>query len=127
MAARRLLGAPVAVLGALSLACAGERSTAPRLTSPSFSLQAPPSQFNGGAGFVVFSGAASGPARFIFVTEQGTVLGWNPSVALTHAIVAVDNSAGGAVYKGLAIAGTAAGDRLYAANFRAATVDVFDA
>src|SRR5437016_10425268 len=31
------------------------------------------------------------------------------------------------VYKGLAIAGTAAGDRLYAANFRAATVDVFDA
>src|SRR5437016_14383476 len=32
-----------------------------------------------------------------------------------------------AVYKGLAIAGTAAGDRLYAANFRAATVDVFDA
>src|SRR2546422_1930677 len=198
MAARRLLGAPVAVLGALSLACAGERSTAPRLTSPSFSLQAPPSQFyerhnlvsdgavpadladaglvnawglvasatspwwvadngtdlstlyngntgakvaltvsvpgaptgvvfNGGAGFVVFSGAAWGPARFIFVTEQGTVLGWNPAVALTHAIVAVDNSAGGAVYKGLAIAGTAAGDRLYAANFRAATVDVFDA
>src|SRR5207247_9127732 len=45
MAARRILGAPLAVLGALSLACAGERSTAPRLTSPSFSLQAPPSPF----------------------------------------------------------------------------------
>src|SRR5213593_2282023 len=30
--------------------------------------------FNGGAGFVVSSGAASGPARFIFVTEHGTVL-----------------------------------------------------
>src|SRR2546428_11803076 len=46
MTARRLFWAPVAVLGALSLACdAGERSTAPPLTSPSFSLQAAPSQF----------------------------------------------------------------------------------
>jgi len=83
--------------------------------------------FNGGTGFVVTSGAASGPARFIFATEQGIVLGWNPTVASTQAIVAVDNSAGGAVYKGLAIANTAAGDRLYAANFHAGTVDVFDA
>src|SRR5207302_8590841 len=41
----RLFWAPVAVLGALSLACAGERSTAPPLTSPAFSLQAAPSQF----------------------------------------------------------------------------------
>ncbi len=45
MVARRLLGTPVAFLGAMSLACAGERSTAPLLTSPSFSLQAAPSQF----------------------------------------------------------------------------------
>src|SRR5205809_7900229 len=46
MTARRLFCPPVAVLGALSLACdAGERSTAPPLTSPSFSLQAAPSQF----------------------------------------------------------------------------------
>src|SRR6266700_5648461 len=46
MATRRLFWAPVAVLGALSLACdAGERSTAPSLTSPSFSLRAGPSSF----------------------------------------------------------------------------------
>src|SRR5438132_10482925 len=45
MTTRRLFWAPVAVLGALSLACAGERSTAPPLTSPAFSLQAAPSQF----------------------------------------------------------------------------------
>src|SRR5207247_9528626 len=45
MAARRILGAPLAVLGALSLACAGERSTAPPLTSPSFSLQPAASPF----------------------------------------------------------------------------------
>src|SRR5205823_11386487 len=37
MTTRRLFWAPVAVLGALSLACAGERSTAPPLTSPAFS------------------------------------------------------------------------------------------
>ena len=83
--------------------------------------------FNGGTGFVVTSGSASGAARFIFATEQGTILGWSPAVAPTQAVVGVDNSARGAVYKGLAIASTAAGDRLYAANFRAATVDVFDA
>src|SRR6266571_3724995 len=45
MAARSILGAPLAVLGALSLACAGERSTAPPLTSPSFSLQPAASPF----------------------------------------------------------------------------------
>jgi len=83
--------------------------------------------FNGGTGFVVTSGSASGAARFIFATEEGTILGWSPSVAPTQAVVAVDNSAGGAVYKGLAIASTAAGDRLYATNFHAGTVDVFDA
>src|SRR5437867_12154433 len=181
MPTRRLLWAPVAVLGALSLACdAGERSTAPSLTSPSFSLRTAPSQFyeqhnlvsdgampadlvdaalvtawglvasatspswvadngtdsstlyngstgaklsvrvsvpgaptgvvfNGGTGFVVTSGSASGAARFIFATEEGTILGWSPAVAPTHAVVAVDNSAWGAVYKGLAIASTAAG------------------
>src|SRR2546422_9602007 len=46
MTTRRLFWAPVAVLGALSLACdAGERSTAPSLSSPSFSLRAGPSPF----------------------------------------------------------------------------------
>src|SRR2546430_1290220 len=158
MTTRRLFWAPVAVLGALSLACdAGERSTAPSLSSPSLSLRAGPSPFyeqhnlvsdgavpadlvdpalvnawglvasatspwwvadngtdsstlyngstgaklslrvsvpsaptgvvfNGGAGFVVTSGYASGAARFIFATEQGTILGWNPAVAATQAV-----------------------------------------
>src|SRR5207244_12932897 len=45
MTARRILGAHVAFLGAMSLACAGERSTTPPLTSPSFSIQAAPSGF----------------------------------------------------------------------------------
>src|SRR3989442_9135858 len=83
--------------------------------------------FNSGADFVVTSGTRSGPARFIFASEDGTISGWNPAVAATQAVVGVDNSAGGAVYKGLAIASTAAGVRLYATNFHAGTVDVFDA
>src|SRR6266568_7092290 len=185
MAARRMLKTPLALFGALSLACAGERSIAPPLPA-SFSLQdatpfyeqhnlvsdgavsadlvdaalvnawglvasatspwwvadngtdlstlyngntgakvpltvsvpgAPTGTvFNGGAGFVVASGPAHGPARFIFATEDGTILGWNPGVAATSAVIAVDNSPSGAVYKGLAIASTTAGDRLYASN-----------
>lgn len=85
--------------------------------------------FNGGAGFVVTSGGASGPARFIFASEDGSISGWNPGVpppvTSSQAILAVPpNDA--AVYKGLAIATTAAGDFLYATNFRAGTVDVYD-
>jgi uncharacterized protein (TIGR03118 family) len=38
----------------------------------------------------------------------------------------VDNSTAGAVYKGLALATADSGPRLYAANFNAGTVDVFD-
>jgi len=83
--------------------------------------------FNGGTGFMVSNGSASGAARFLFVSEDGTISGWNPAVPTgsTQAIVAVSNE--GAVYKGLAIArDTAAGDLIYATNFRTATVEVYD-
>jgi uncharacterized protein (TIGR03118 family) len=88
----------------------------------------------GGAapGFVVSSGGKSAPAVFLFATEDGTIAGWAPSVDGTHAIIAVDNSANpnaasGAVYKGLTIATDANGRTLlYASNFRAGTVEVYD-
>lgn len=79
---------------------------------------------NAGSHFVVSEGANSGPARFLFDTETGVIAGWNPTVALTHAVVAVVRP--GANYKGLAIASTPAGDFLYAADFHNARVDVFD-
>ena len=88
--------------------------------------------FNPGAGFVVHHGSASGPARFLFASEDGTISGWNPGVppppppTSTQAFVVVDNSASGAVYKGLAIASTPTGDFLYATNFNAGAIDVFD-
>ena len=97
-------------------------------------------------------------ALFLFDTEDGTIVGWNPAIdptgqfggsggASNHAVIALDNSGNnftnpnpnqqtGAVYKGLAIATSSTpiltGDAnstalLYASNFRAGTVEVYDA
>ena len=57
---------------------------------------------------------------FIFDTEDGLVVYWNG--ASNTAIVGKDNSASGAVYKGLALLGT----NLLAANFNSGKVDVLD-
>ncbi|PYO26673.1 MAG: TIGR03118 family protein, partial [Gemmatimonadetes bacterium] len=78
--------------------------------------------FNGGTGFVVTNSAGTSPARFIFASEDGTISGFRG----VPVVIAVDSSASGAVYKGLAIASTATGDVLYATNFHAGTVEVFD-
>jgi uncharacterized protein (TIGR03118 family) len=83
----------------------------------------------------------SAAAIFLFATEDGTIVGWNPAVnpqgfdpnkAGTYGIIAVDNSMNptadsGAVYKGLTIATDSNGRTLlYAANFRSGKIDVFD-
>ena len=57
---------------------------------------------------------------FIFDTEDGLIVFWNGSS--NTAIVGKDNSASGAVYKGLAALGT----NLLAANFNSGKVDVYD-
>ena len=46
--------------------------------------------FNGTAFFKVTKNGNSQPSRFIFVTEDGTISGWNPALDGTHAIIAVD-------------------------------------
>jgi uncharacterized protein (TIGR03118 family) len=79
--------------------------------------------FNDTTGF----NASGQPATFIFATEDGTISGWNPSADRANSIVLVDNSTVGAVYKGLAVANGNNGPMLYAANFQAGTVEVFDA
>jgi uncharacterized protein (TIGR03118 family) len=89
--------------------------------------------FNPGAQFVLTAtnnpDGKTGKALFLFDTEEGAILAWNGTDPMTKATV-VFPAAGGvsdAVYKGLAIAqfdGT--NWRLYATNFRAGTVDVFD-
>jgi uncharacterized protein (TIGR03118 family) len=107
-------------------------------------------------GFDKNGNPASAPAVFLFATEDGTIVGWNPGInpkgfdpakAGTYGVIAVDNSGNnftepdpakqtGAVYKGLTVATSAtpifANDPasttvLYAANFRTGKVDVFDA
>jgi uncharacterized protein (TIGR03118 family) len=78
--------------------------------------------FNGTPGtFPV--GPANSTAAFIFDTEGGTIGGRLGATT----VIKVDNSATGAVYKGLAIATTATGPQLYATNFGNGTVDVYDA
>src|SRR5919201_1074406 len=49
-----------------------------------------------------------------------------PPPPSTQSEVAVDNSAAHAIYKGLALAVTSSGPRLYATDFHNAQVDVFD-
>jgi uncharacterized protein (TIGR03118 family) len=83
--------------------------------------------FNGTTDFNLPNGS---PALFIFATEDGTIVGWNAASGTNGAIVAdrsaVPAAGSGAVYKGLAIASNASGNFLYATNFRAGTIDVFD-
>jgi uncharacterized protein (TIGR03118 family) len=72
------------------------------------------------------------PASFIFATEDGTISAWTGGLTPPdNAVLAVDKSkiptvASGAVYKGLAFGVNVSGDFIYATNFRAGTVDVFD-
>lgn len=86
--------------------------------------------FNDGESFVVSDGTLSGPALFLFVGESGQVFGWNPTVPppipSPTAFLVHDDSASGALYKGLAIAATGAGDRLYLTDFRNRRVEVLD-
>ena len=73
----------------------------------------------------------SGPALFIFDTENGTIDGWAPNVnpngtnPSTVTEVARDNGAN-AVYKGLAEATVKGKSFLYATNFRSGRVEAYD-
>ena len=63
------------------------------------------------------------PARFIYATEDGTIASWSSGAT---AVLKADNSAFGAVYKGLALGSNGGFNYLYAANFHSGQVDVFD-
>jgi len=64
-----------------------------------------------------------GNGSFLFDTEDGIIANWTGQA---NAAVAVDNSAAGAVYKGLALVTNNEGTFLLAANFRSGKIDVFD-
>jgi hypothetical protein len=56
------------------------------------------------------------PAKFIWATEDGTIVGWN-----TGRVIEKDNSGLGAVYKGMEIATNSGTTLLYVTNFNAGT------
>ncbi|HEY6448555.1 MAG TPA: TIGR03118 family protein [Acidobacteriaceae bacterium] len=82
--------------------------------------------FNGGAGFAVAPGA---PALFLFVTEDGTISGWNFGVNPSTAVIKV-NTKSASVFKGAALATLnipflGPQTYLYVADFRKARVQVY--
>jgi uncharacterized protein (TIGR03118 family) len=77
-------------------------------------------------GFLIESDSRVAPSNLIFVTESGTILGFNPVVEPTSAVVAVDFSEFGSVFKGAALFPGPFGSRLYAADFVNGLVEVFD-
>jgi uncharacterized protein (TIGR03118 family) len=86
--------------------------------------------YNPGGGFVVRSGNATGPARFIYACEDGMIRGWSPTVPhgwSTEAEVAVDDALRGAIFRGVALATLPDGTRrLYATDFHNDEVVVLD-
>jgi uncharacterized protein (TIGR03118 family) len=83
--------------------------------------------WNGGTGFTVTSGMASGPALFLFSSEAGVISGWSPDVPAPGSTAAqVGATVPGAIFKGLAISDTKNGPRLYATDFHNGRVDVWD-
>jgi uncharacterized protein (TIGR03118 family) len=78
--------------------------------------------FNGSQDFQV----QGWPAIFLFATMDGTISGWAPQSNPNDAIIAVNNSATGANYTGLAITSRSSGNFLYAADLANNKVDMYD-
>jgi uncharacterized protein (TIGR03118 family) len=78
--------------------------------------------FNGSKDFQV----QGWPAIFLFATLDGTISGWAPQSNPNASIIAVNNSAAGAVYTGLAVTSRPSGNLLYAADLVDNKVDVYD-
>lgn len=76
--------------------------------------------------FNISSGGVSGRTVFAFATEDGRIEGWNPTVSATQALVAVNESASGSIFKGLTLGTSDAGPRLFAADFAHGVVSMYD-
>jgi uncharacterized protein (TIGR03118 family) len=84
--------------------------------------------YNGSTSFVISSGRYSGPSQYIFAGEDGRISAWSAKVPprSTNALTVVDNSAKGAVYKGLGMDTIGGNPYLYAPDFHNNRIDVFD-
>jgi len=77
--------------------------------------------FNSTTGFKLKNGSAS---LFLFDSEAGEIHAWNGTAGTTAELEVP--AADGAIFKGLAVAQTSAGPRLFATDFHNRRVDVFD-
>ena len=86
--------------------------------------------FNNTQFFPVTKNGTSLPARFIFVSEDGSISGWNPTLDPNHAIIAVDNGpnhgVNRAIYKGATLGVANNHNFLYATDFHTGKVHTFD-
>ena len=86
--------------------------------------------FNGTTFFQVTKNGNSAPSLFIFVSEDGSISGWNPTLDQTHAIIAVDNGTNRgvnhAVYKSATLGVANGRNFLYASNFHTGHVETYD-
>jgi uncharacterized protein (TIGR03118 family) len=83
--------------------------------------------YYGGSGLEIQSGSAKDTARYLVATLDGTILGYNSGVDQNNMLLALDNSASGAAYWGIAAAALANGTAwVYVTNFKSGTVDVFN-
>src|SRR6266576_1669058 len=86
--------------------------------------------FNSTSFFNVTLNGNSQPARFIFVSEDGSISGWNPALDQTHAIIAVDNGtnrgSNRAIYKGATLGVANGHNFLYVTNFHSGHVETYD-
>jgi uncharacterized protein (TIGR03118 family) len=86
--------------------------------------------FNGTPFFKVTRNGNSAPSLFIFVSEDGSISGWNPNLDQTHAIIAVDNGTNKgrkrAIYKGATLGIANGHNFLYVTNFHTARVETYD-
>jgi uncharacterized protein (TIGR03118 family) len=66
------------------------------------------------------------PAELLICTESGTILGFSLAVSFNTALVTVDDSASGAVYKGMTIARVFGKEYLYVTDFHNGKIKVYD-
>src|SRR5437899_4707398 len=86
--------------------------------------------FNSTAFFKVSLNSNSQPSLFIFVSEDGSISGWNPALDQTHALIAVDNGTNKgskrAIYKGATLGVANGHNFLYVTNFHTGRVETYD-
>src|SRR5690242_10373940 len=98
--------------------------------SPDTSQQGNPTGvvFNGSQDFVLASDDTPRPALFIFVSEDGSISGWNPNVPMPGSTTAVTKVPGSdrSVLKGATIAQIGNDRFLYVADFKQAKIKVYN-